>query len=264
MVLMLAPSEIVAKKKKTVETIVKEYLPDRIPEKASADKHLSSTSKPKRFRSSNSTRNIGNGMQGIDVSHYQGTINWSVVAKNKDVGFLYVKATEGQSYVDDKYIANIKGAKQYGIKVGSYHFFRPTVDPEIQYNHFLSVMKVSDQDLLPLIDVETISGASSINSFRQKLLLFCRLVAHAFNGQKPIIYTGKNFYDKYFAYNSDFSQYKFMIASYIGDEPILADNADYLIWQYTGKGTINGIKGHVDRSCFIGDHNINEILVKPW
>ncbi|MBQ1970511.1 MAG: hypothetical protein II221_04880, partial [Paludibacteraceae bacterium] len=74
--------------------------------------------------------------QGIDVSHYQGRINWEIVAHNKDIRFVYVKATEGSGYVDDYYLRNLYGAKQAGIPVGVYHFYRPTASVLTQLENF--------------------------------------------------------------------------------------------------------------------------------
>ena len=261
--MVAVPAEAVKKKKKVEVSADRMFEPDPVPtgSKARPDMPMTSVTKPRKFGGVSGSSGAGH-LHGIDVSHYQGVINWSEVAKDKEAGFVYVKATEGKEYVDDRYQVNFTEARRQGLKTGSYHFFRPAVDAETQYKNFMGVINVQQQDLLPLVDVETISGAKSIAAFHRNLLLFCRLVTHAFNGKKPMIYTGKNFYNKYFAGYEDFKQYKFMIASYVGDEPELDYGGDYLIWQYTGKGSMRGIKGHVDRSRFRGGHGLGEILAK--
>ncbi|MCQ2095167.1 MAG: glycosyl hydrolase family 25 [Bacteroidaceae bacterium] len=259
--LSAAPSSLVAKDKKK-EHVTHDFAPDPLPtsSKARPDTHGPRLRQPRAFGMTLTTDKEG-GVQGIDVSHYQGDINWKEVAKTGIPKFVYVKATEGKSLVDERYHDYFAQAKRHGFKVGSYHFFRPGVDVETQYRLFIGNIDVKSQDLLPLIDVEIISGAASVEMFQRTLLTFCRLVAHAFNGQKPVIYTGKNFYDKYIASNNQLRQYQFMIAAYQDQQPQLANGDDYLIWQYTGKGRVGGIKGNVDRSRFVGVHSLSEILV---
>ena len=75
--------------------------------------------------------------------------------------------------------------------------------------------------------------------------------------QKPLLYTYTNFYNKHLRGKID--AYKLMIAQYSAEEPTLADGRDYLIWQYTSKGRINGINTYVDKSRFMGRHSMREI-----
>ena len=75
--------------------------------------------------------------------------------------------------------------------------------------------------------------------------------------QKPLIYTGRNFYNKHLQGKID--DYKIMIAMYTDEEPVVADDREITMWQYTGKGSIAGISGYVDKSRFMGNHNLREI-----
>ena len=75
--------------------------------------------------------------------------------------------------------------------------------------------------------------------------------------QKPLIYTGANFYDNYLLGKLD--SYKLMIAQYTKRIPVLRDGRDFEMWQYTGKGRLNGINGYVDKSRFMGRHKLREI-----
>lgn len=253
------------KKKKKTEQVVTTFEPDPIPTGAKARPDIAGADidQPTIFGGVRPRRNYPTGLQGIDVSHYQHTIDWKAASKDKNVGFAYIKATEGDSFIDDMYYVNFQEARKHKVPVGSYHFFRPGIGAQAQYDHFISTIDIKHQNLLPLVDVETMSGVSSISTMHARLLEFCRLLTQAFKGKKPLIYTGKNFYNSYFAGYPQFKEYKFMIAQYSGEEPVINNGYDdYLIWQYSSKGRISGINGNVDRSCFVGGHTLNEILIR--
>ena len=203
----------------------------------------------------------GDHLHGIDVSHYQGRIDWRAVAKSKEVGYVYIKATESNYMVDDTYEYNLAEARRNGIKAGSYHFFRPGVSAAGQFAIFKRIIDKRKQDLLPLIDVE-VTGGVSMSTFHSRLQEFLKLVTEEY-GRRPVIYTGRNFYNKYFADYDFYKPYLFMIAMYNTDEqPELINGEDYVIWQYSSKGRINGIRGDVDQSRFVGRHTLSEILYK--
>lgn len=193
-------------------------------------------------------------IHGIDLSHYQGNVFWETVGQTK-MAYVYLKATEGGTRIDAKYKQNIDLAHKYGIKVGSYHFYRPKIAQQTQLENFMAQCRPEDQDLLPMIDVETRSGLS-VEDFRDSLFTFLHLVEQAYK-QKPLIYTGANFYDANLL--GLLHDYKVMIAQYTAHEPVLKDDLDYVLWQYTGKGRLNGINGYVDKSRFMGDHKLREI-----
>lgn len=248
-------------KKKKKEAVVKTFEPSPISSRAKPDTHAPNVRYPKSFSIAH-TRDHTHNIEGIDVSHYQHTINWKDVAKSQIPKYAYMKATEGTSIVDDTYAYNIKEARKHGIKAGSYHFFRPEKDPAEQYKNFINTIKIKEQDLLPIVDIETFRGIPSHEVFHQRILTFCKLLTKAFNGQKPIIYTGKNFYEQHLASCQELQKYKFMIAAYQDNEPVLSDGKKYLIWQYSSKGRINGIKGNVDRSRFVEHFTLSDILVQ--
>jgi lysozyme len=179
---------------------------------------------------------------------------WEAVGQTK-MAFVYLKATEGGNHIDAKYKQNIDLAHQYGIKVGSYHFYRPKVDQQTQLENFMTQCRPEDQDLIPMIDIESTGGLSTTD-FRDSLFVFLRLVEKAYK-QKPLLYTGANFYDRYLL--GLLGDYKVMIAQYTQREPTLKDDLDFVLWQYTGKGHLDGINGYVDKSRFMGDHQLREI-----
>ena len=194
-------------------------------------------------------------VHGIDLSHYQGEVFWEAIGDNSKMAYVYLKATEGGDRIDDKYEQNIELAHKYGLKVGSYHFFRPKTPLKLQLENFKAQCRPSQQDLIPMIDVETKQGLSN-DAFRDSLMTFLTMVEEAYR-QKPLVYTGTNFYNKYMS--GLMNGYKLMIAQYSSNEPVLNDGNDYMLWQYTGKGHIDGIRGYVDKSRFMGRHGLREI-----
>lgn len=194
-------------------------------------------------------------IHGIDLSHYQGNVFWEIIGDNTKMAYVYLKATEGGDNRDDKYVRNIELAHQYGLKVGSYHFYRPKIEQKKQLENFMTQCLPGDQDLIPMIDIETTSGLST-SEFCDSLFKFIDLVEKAYK-QKPLLYTFTNFYNRHLI--GKINDYKLMIAQYTLREPVLQDGRDFEMWQYTGKGQINGINGYVDKSRFMGNHKLREI-----
>ncbi len=194
-------------------------------------------------------------VHGIDISHYQGDVFWETVSENSKTAYVYIKATEGGDRIDAKYEHNMLTAHRYGLKVGSYHFYRAKTPQELQLANFALQCKPSEQDLIPMIDVETTSGLPT-EEFCDSLFKFLDLIEETYH-QRPLIYTGTNFYNKHLAEKLD--RYLIMIAQYSTREPKLIDERDITLWQYTAKGYINGIKGYVDKSRFMGDHKLREL-----
>lgn len=194
-------------------------------------------------------------VHGIDVSHYQGDVFWETVGENSKMAYVYIKASEGGDRIDKKFENNIKMAHQHGLKVGSYHFYRPKTEQRLQFENFIRQCRPSEQDLIPMIDIESNGGLTS-EAFRDSLFIFLELV-ESYYRQRPLLYTGTNFYNKHLLGYLD--RYLIMIAQYTPHEPVLADERDITLWQYTGKGHINGINGFVDKSRFMGRHSLREL-----
>ena len=196
-----------------------------------------------------------NHIHGLDMSHYQGDVWWETLGENNHMAYVYFKATEGKETQDATYKHNIELAHRYGLKVGSYHFYRPRTDQLRQLRNFQSQCRPEEQDLVPMIDIETTGGLST-DDFCDSLFYFLDLVEDAYH-QKPLIYTGRNFYNKHLLGKID--EYKLMIAMYTDEEPVLADDREITMWQYTGKGSIVGVSGYIDKSRFMGNHTMREI-----
>ena len=194
-------------------------------------------------------------VHGIDMSHYQGNVFWETIGDNTKMAYVYLKATEGGDRIDEMFERNINLAHRYGLKVGSYHFYRPKVEQVVQLENFKRQCLPGEQDLIPMIDVETMGGLD-VGEFCDSLLKFLDLVEDAYR-QKPLVYTYRNFYNKYLQGKLD--AYKLMIAMYTDEEPVLADERDIIAWQYTGKGRIVGVNGYVDKSRLMGHHKLREL-----
>ena len=196
---------------------------------------------------------------GIDVSHYQGSINWHEVARNGNVAYVYIKATEGESLVDNTYRTNLNGARRAGLRVGIYHFYIPSVSPQRQFNNFRSAVNLKEMDLLPIIDIER-RGREPLPQFQRNLKSFIQMVEHHY-GIKPILYCSRDFYNKYLS--GPFTGYKYMVARYAEEVPQLCDDAAFVMWQYSATSHVRGIRGNVDRSCFMDHYTVNDILIHP-
>ena len=94
------------------------------------------------------------GYDGIDVSKHNGVIKWKEIAKNKRIKFVYIRATHGKGYVDRHYRRNIRLARKYGLKVGSYHLMSAGSSVTAQFLDFQKMVKKGEQDLIPVLDVE--------------------------------------------------------------------------------------------------------------
>ena len=197
---------------------------------------------------------------GIDVSNHQGSIDWNKVAKDENVQFVYIKATEGATYVSPTFEQNIREARKTGMKVGCYHFLRATSYIHDQFQNFIEYCREDEQDLAPLIDIE-VKGSWLDEEVADSVKLFADLLEEHY-GVRPIIYTGTNFYNKYLS--EEFNDgYELFIAKYSEDEPKLIDGTEYTIWQFTDCGEVNGIYTDVDQSRFNKGKSLKDILFTP-
>ena len=202
-------------------------------------------------KSSINTDNDSNPVyHGIDVSHHQGDIDWSLVGTDKNIQFVYIKATEGATHKDKRYSKNIQGAKSNGLLVGSYHYLRNTSCISQQFINFSSLVDKNMQDLIPMVDVEDKVDKDSIQ-------LFCELIKKHY-GKYPMIYGTNSSFNKYCA--PYFNNFYLMIGRYDTEAPVIKGKGHYNIWQFSEKGRIKGIPRDVDLNRFHPDFNISAIL----
>jgi lysozyme len=197
---------------------------------------------------------------GLDVSKHQGVINWDVVKKDSKIQYVFIKATEGSNVVDEKYRANIQGARRVGIKVGSYHYLTNKSSATTQFENFARTALREEQDLLPVIDVEVCKQWTP-QQLRDSLKVFAEMVEDYY-GCKPVIYTYESFYKNYLG--KAFADYPIFIAKYCRTPEGRPNiNVNWILWQYSESGRVNGINTYVDLSRFNKGRSISDILYRP-
>jgi lysozyme len=198
------------------------------------------------------------GVQGIDVSHYQGSVDWQQVAQG-GLAFAFAKATEGITYVDPQLAANWAGIRAAGLVRGAYHFFEPNDDPTQQATHFLSTVQPAPGDLPPVLDVETTGGVSDTELW-SGVTSWLQAVEQA-TGHQPILYTSPGFWSSH-APDLSLTRYPLWLADY-ADQPTLPDGwTSWLFWQYSQSGSCPGVTGAVDLDVFSGSFQQLKDLVQ--
>ena len=151
---------------------------------------------------------------GIDISQYNGNIDWAKVKsqkKTKDpIEFVVLRSTVGTD-VDTRYKKNYTEAKKQGFIVGSYHYYRPNENSTLQFENFKKTVNLERGDIIPVVDIEVMSTIQSIESLKKGLRNFITLVEQEY-GVKPVIYTKLSMWRTYL--QRDFSDCKLWIAAY--------------------------------------------------
>lgn len=194
---------------------------------------------------------------GIDVSRHQGTIDWTTVKKSlPDLAFVYVKCTEGATYVDPMFRTNTAGAHDQGFKVGAYHYFRMTSSAHDQFRNFKGQIDKSVLDLILMVDVEANDGKPR-HEFQDSLRVFLDLLEKEY-GNKPMLYGTNRSYNELCA--PEFNGYPMYIGRYGNDAPVVKGPFHYTIWQYSEEGSIPGIPKPVDICRFHPDRGLEDIV----
>lgn len=190
-------------------------------------------------------------VHGIDISHYQGSIDWDKLAQSREADFplhfIFMKATEGGDHGDDTFEANFAEAGKRGFIRGAYHFFSPKTDPLKQADFFIRTVKLRPGDLPPVLDVE-VSGKKSTQELQQRIKRWLDRVESHY-GVKPILYTSYKFKTRYLN-DSTFNAYPYWIAHYYVDS--VKYEGKWHFWQHTDIGTVPGINHDVDLNVFNG------------
>jgi lysozyme len=194
-------------------------------------------------------------VHGIDVSRHQGRINWESVSEhthnNIGINFAFIKASEGRSIRDNYFNENWEAAKEQNILRGAYHFFRPHLTAEEQFNLFKSQVKIEREDLPPVLDIE-LRGSCPPERLRRNVKRWLVLAEKQYN-VTPILYTSYFFYKNYFS-GPEFKRYPLWIAHYATDNlNRLTENWHF--WQHNESGRVKGIRGDVDFNVFNGGYD---------
>jgi len=200
-------------------------------------------------------------IQGIDVSHHNGVIDWARVASDASKPqFVYLKATEGRSMADSQYNSNRAGAKVQGLLCGAYHFFVPSVAVEQQVTNFCQAVGSVKGELPAMLDIE--SDGLAQPAYAAAVTQWLQQVS-AKLGYTPAIYTNASFWRDKLGSFAPFQQYPLWIAHYTGaPQPNLPPGAGgYTFWQYSDEGKVSGIAGAVDVNRFRGTPDQLKMLV---
>lgn len=194
---------------------------------------------------------------GVDVSEYQGKIDWDTLHR-ENVTFAFIKATEGSSYVDPYFSDNWISAHDSGIIPGAYHFFSFDSKAETQAENFISVVPCAENSLPPVIDIEFYGKYRRAHPPNRDLVISeLKYLLDCFEstyGKKPIIYATVSTYREYIS--GHFDDYPLWIRSVYVPAPFFVGNR-WIFWQYSDKAKLSGYSGpeaHIDMNVFNGTY----------
>lgn len=195
-------------------------------------------------------------VRGVDVSHYQGTIDWPVLAA-QDLDFAYIKATEGSSHTDERFAENWKAAKETGLRIGAYHFFSFDSPGESQMRHFTETVPAFPQMLPPVVDFEFYGDKKANPPDKEVVCTQLEVMLkglEAYYGVKPVIYATEDTLQLYL--EGSFEEYPLWIRNVV-KKPVTG-NRDWVFWQYTNRKRLDGYEGDetfIDVNVFGGDRD---------
>lgn len=193
-------------------------------------------------------------VKGVDVSSYQGDIDWDTLSK-QDISFAFIKATEGSSFVDKNFTYNFEQAQGASLAVGVYHFFSYDSEGSAQAEHFINTVDAFEGMLPPVIDLEFYGDKEKSPPEREyvdeQLKTMLEMLEDHY-GQKPIIYATERSYELYLS--GDYSEYDIWIRNVV-TKPKLSDGRKWTFWQYTNRERLDGYSGkekYIDVNVFAG------------
>ncbi len=201
-------------------------------------------------------------VKGVDVSSYQGYIDWQVLPQ--DIDFVYIKATEGSSSTDEQFLYNWQEVQKTNIRAGAYHFFSFDSSGKTQAEHFIATVAAFDKMLPPVIDVEFYADKEIDPPSRQivhKQINIMVSMIEKHYGMKPIFYATRKSFDMYLSGN--YMEYDIWIRDILC-RPLLSDGRQWTFWQYSEKGYIKGYSGEenfIDLNVFNGSKS--EFYIYP-
>ena len=193
-------------------------------------------------------------VQGIDISRYQGEIDWHRV-RRAGIQFVFMKVSEGGDHLDARFYRNWEGAARAGIARGVYHFMywcRPAAEQAIWFSH--AVPQDATQ-LPPVLDLEWNPYSRSCPNGVSREVALEKIdkmlaVMEYHTGKRPIIYTDINFHRD--VLEGELAGYEFWLRSVAAEPHERYRDRPWMFWQYTATGRVPGIEGDVDRNAFNG------------
>ncbi len=190
-------------------------------------------------------------LQGIDVSYYQGTVDW-VKVRASGRRFAFARVSDGIDHPDKKFAENWPAMKAAGIVRGAYQFFRPAKDVDAQVD--LLVTKIAAAgglepgDLPPVLDLESDGGLPASTVVARAKAWLAKVEA-AF-GVKPIVYTAAFMSN---IIGNHFADYPLWVANYGAACPTMPSGwTEWKFWQDSDRGSVPGVNGNVDTNLFNG------------
>jgi len=199
---------------------------------------------------------------GIDISHYQGDIDWEMIkiaqSDRYPIQFVFMKATEGGDLNDHTFERNFEAARQHGFIRGAYHFYNPSTPPLKQAEFYINTVKLEEGDLPPVLDIE-ILGKKKPHEIKKDIRIWLDTI-EAHYQVKPILYTSYRFKTRYLN-DSIFNTYPYWIAHYYVDS--VQYEGEWNFWQHTDVGIVPGIPEKVDLNIFNGSlKELKELTLK--
>ena len=193
-------------------------------------------------------------IQGIDVSKWQGKIDWASV-RSAGTQFAYIKATEGADHIDERFLENWQGARQAGVRRGAYHFMFWCRPAQEQAASFKRIVPNDPDALPPVLDLEWNghSRTCPVRLPRETALAYVKLMLRemeAHTGKRPIIYTDVAFHRD--VLEGELPDYPHWVRSVAAEPHERYANRPWLMWQYTAAGRVPGIQTEVDLNAFYG------------
>ena len=191
-------------------------------------------------------------VRGVDVAHYQGEIDWQILA-GEGIDFAYMKATEGSSHVDRKFADNWAAAGKTDLKVGAYHFFSFDSPGDTQAANFIAQVPDQDGMLPPVVDVEYYGGKKTDppegEAVRAELRSMLDILEKHY-GRKPVIYTTEEVWNAYL--KGYYEEYPLWIRN-VFTKPAIKE--PWVFWQFSNRGRLDGYSGveeFIDLNVFNG------------
>ncbi|NPV87256.1 MAG: hypothetical protein HPY45_14755 [Anaerolineae bacterium] len=189
---------------------------------------------------------------GIDVSNYEGDIEWSKVAA-AGYRFAVLRATVGDYYTDPRFYSYWTDAKAAGLIVSAYHVLVATRYAEKQIGRLFNVLGSRRTDFPLILDVERDDGVS--NAALTACVQDCLRLMQEKDGRRPLIYTAHYFWRDHILTSPDWSKYDLWVANYNATTPLLPPGwTTWKFWQYSPNGKVPGISSDTDLNWFNGSY----------
>lgn len=192
--------------------------------------------------------------RGVDVSHYQGEIDWRQI-EDQGIDFAFIKATEGSSHVDERFAANWQAAAETGLSVGAYHFFSFDSSGQTQAEWYIQTVGMLEGRLAPAVDVEYYGDKEANPPEKEGVVRELQsflYVLEEYYQIKPVIYTTYKVYRRYI--ENEFEEYPLWLRN-VYYSPDLDMKGEWLFWQYSDKAALEGYEGtekYIDFNVFGG------------